>query len=220
MGSVDLAFATDLRNRLGLKRAVETGTFRGTTTRKLAPLFESVATIELSATLHRRAEVSLGDLPNVQVLQGDSAQRLTELSDPRVPTLYFLDGHWSGGSTSGVEDQCPLLRELATIGSGHPDDCILIDDARLFTSAPPPPHDVDQWPTLVDIFDAIREHRPHHAVTVLGDQIIAAPARGRPAIDAYGLRIQPKPRLRDHVRGMWSWLRQTTAVRLRTLRAR
>jgi hypothetical protein len=220
MGSVDLAFASDLRDRLGLKRAVETGTFRGTTSRKLAPLFESVATIELSPTLHQRAEVALRDLRNVRVLQGDSAERLMELSDPDVPTLYFLDGHWSGGSTSGVEDQCPVLRELAMIGSGHPDDCIVIDDARLFASAPPPPHNVDQWPTLMDIFDAIRRHRPDHIVTVLGDQIIAAPTRGRPAIDAYGLRIQPKPQLRDYVHGIWNWVKQSTVVRLRTLRSR
>jgi hypothetical protein len=220
MGSVDPAFAADLRDRLGLKRAVETGTFRGATTRKLAGLFESVATIELSPELHRRAEVTLGDLPNVRLLQGHSAERLAEVGDPDVATLYFLDGHWSGGSTSGADEQCPVLGELAAIGPGHPDDCIVIDDAHLFTSAPPLPYDADQWPTLLDVFDAIREHRPHHIVTVLGGQVIAAPARARPAIDTYGLRLQPKRRLRDHPRGIWNWLKQTTVVRVRRLRGR
>jgi hypothetical protein len=220
MGSVDLAFATDLRDRLGLKRAVETGTFRGVTTRKLAGVFELVATIELSPELHRIAEVSLRDLPNVRVLHGHSAERLAELSDPDVATLYFLDGHWSGASTWGEDDECPVLRELAAIGAGHPNDCIVIDDAHLFASAPPPPHNVDQWPMLVDLIDAIRAHRPEHIVTVLGNQVIATPRRARPAVDDYGLRLQPKPRVRDRARGAWDRLKQTTVVRLRTVRAR
>lgn len=215
-----MEFATDLRDRLGLKRAVETGTFRGATTRGLAGLFESVATIEIDEDLHRRAELSLADLPNVRALQGHSVARLSELTDPEQPTLYFLDGHWSGTSTGGEDDQCPVLNEIEAMGPGHPDDCIVIDDARLFTSAPPPPHKVEQWPTLLEVFDAIRTHHPDHLITVLGDQVIGIPARARPAVDTYGLRLQPKPRLRDHLPGIRNWLRQTATVRLRALRSR
>ena len=220
MGSVDTDFASDLRDRLGLRRAVETGTFRGGTTRSLAALFDSVATIEINEDLHRRAEITLADLPNVSALHGNSVERIGELTDSTQPTLFFLDGHWSGTSTGGEEDQCPVLKEIEAMGSGHPDDCIVIDDARLFTSAPPPPHRVEQWPTLIEVFDAIRARHPEHLVTVLGDQVIGVPARGRPAVDAYGLRLQPRTRLRDHIPGIRNWLKQTALVRLRTLRSR
>lgn len=189
MGSVDLALATDLRDRLQLARAVETGTFKGLTARALAGVFPSVVTIELSEELHRRAAADLRDVPMVTALHGHSAMRLREVTDAGVPTLYFLDGHWSGGNTEGVDQECPVLEEVAAIGAGHPDDCLIIDDARLFTSAPPPPHNPEQWPTIIEVFDAVCAQRPEHFVTLLADQVIAVPKRARPAIDAYGLNL-------------------------------
>ena len=67
----------------------------------------------------------------------------------------------------------------ATIGVGHEHDCFVIDDARLFTSAPPRPLDPTHWPALIDIFDAIRSRHPQHVVTLLSDQIIAVPPPAR-----------------------------------------
>jgi hypothetical protein len=100
--------------------------------------------------------------------------------------LYWLDGHWSGGPTAGAGAECPLLDEIAAIAKGHPDDCVLIDDARLFAAAPPPPHDPEQWPTLVAVFDALRSARHGAHVTMIGDVVIAVPARAKAAIDRYG----------------------------------
>ena len=199
MGSVDAAFASALQARLGLRRAVETGTYLGSTARKLARIFPDVVTIELSAELHARAVEALKDLPNVTAVAGHSVDRLGELADG-VPTLYFLDGHWSAGATSGESDECPVLRELAVIGAGHPDDCLVIDDARMFASAPPPPLDPRQWPPLVEVLDAIRALRPQHIVTVVDDQVIAVPESARQALDEYGWRLQhmsfPEAKLR------------------------
>lgn len=190
MGSVDQAFAAELRAQADLSRVVETGTFKGVTARRLAAVFPSVTTIELSETLHRRASESLRDLPQVTALQGHSVSRLAELRDPTQPTLYFLDGHWSGGNTEGADDECPALEEIQAIAGGHPDDCLIVDDARLFASAPPPPCKPDHWPTLIELFDALRAQWPDHLVTVIDDQVIAVPERARPAIDAHGLRVQ------------------------------
>ena len=189
MGTIDLGFAADLRDRLGLRRAVETGTFRGATARSLASLFESVVTIELSSTLHERATTALRDLPHVQTVCGHSAEALGTIAGAGIPTLYFLDGHWSGGATEGMEDECPVLAEIAAIGVGHPQDCLIVDDARLFTSAPPPPHDPTQWPSMIEVLEAIRSQRPDHLVTLLADQVIAVPPQGKPAIDTYGARL-------------------------------
>jgi hypothetical protein len=208
MGSVDLALAADLRERLGLRRAVETGTFRGLTARSLADVFDEVLTIELSPHLHRSASEALSDLPNVRALQGHSAQRLVEVADATVPTLYFLDGHWSGGSTSGADDECPVLDELAAVGDGHRDDCFLIDDARLFTSAPPPPHRAEQWPTLIEVFDALRARHSDRVVTLLADQVVAVPGRAKPAIDVYGQRVQRISPIVAGARGLAGMVRE------------
>jgi hypothetical protein len=220
MGTVDLPLAADLRRRLGLRRAVETGTFRGGTARRLATVFPEVVTIELSVDLHRSAQAALRDTPRVRALQGHSVARLGELTDPDLPTLYYLDGHWSGGATGGSDDECPVLAEIAAIAAGHPDDCVIVDDARMFTSAPPPPHRAEQWPTLMEVVDAIRERHPDHLVTLLADQIVAVPSRARPALDDYGARLRPRPGVLDHLRGVWGRGSAWVADRLRTIRAR
>jgi hypothetical protein len=189
MGTIDLQLARELRDQLGLKRAVETGTYRGVTARALSRVFDSVVTIELARPLYERAVTSLRDLPNLEAVHGHSAEVLGSLAGADTPTLYFLDGHWSGGATEGTGDECPLLDELAAIGAGNVDDCLVIDDARLFTSAPPPPHNPAQWPQIVEVFDAIRAHRPQHTVTLLSDQVLAVPQRATLVLDAYGSRV-------------------------------
>jgi hypothetical protein len=192
MGSVDIHLATDLRNRLGLRRAVETGTYRGLTARSLSPIFDEVVTIELMPELHQTAAEALKDRPNVRAIQGHSVEQLREVRDAHVPTLYFLDGHWSGGETSGVDDECPVLRELDAIGPGNPADAFIVDDARLFTSAPPPPHRAEQWPTLMEVVDALRAQHPEHHITLLADQVIAVSPAARADVDAYGLRVNTR----------------------------
>lgn len=182
-----------LRDLLGLGHAIETGTHLGGGARTLAGLFTRVTSIELSRELHARAVRAHTSVGNLDFVRGDSAERLHELIDPAVPTLYYLDGHWSGGTTAGVERECPVLAEIAATAAGHLDDCILIDDARLFQAAPPPPHDPAQWPTLLEVFGALRRGRPDHHVTVLADLVIAVPGRAKPAVDRFGQRTFAPP---------------------------
>jgi hypothetical protein len=173
---------------------VETGTYRGGGTRALAALFPEVITVELSHELHTAAADELSDLDGVTALQGDSRQVLPTVTDASTPTLWFLDGHWSGGPTAGQEAECPVLDELAAVHGGSATDCVLIDDARLFAAPPPPPHDAEQWPTLVDVFDAIRSAHPGHHVTVLSDLVIAVPASAKPIVDRFGQALDaPSP---------------------------
>jgi hypothetical protein len=186
VGGVPRELVGELKGTVGLRRAVETGTYRGGGARTLAEIFDDVVTIELSDELHDAASRQLADLGNVRVLHGDSRAELGPLAAEGTPTLYWLDGHWSGGSTAGAAHECPVLEELGAIGSGHPDDCVLIDDARLFAAAPPPPHDPAQWPSLIEVFDTLRSHRPQHHLTLLHDLVIAVPQAARPAVDAFG----------------------------------
>src|SRR5213594_1151332 len=100
MGSVPRGLAGELKETLGLRRAVETGTYRGGSARLLAEIFDDVVTIELSEDLHDAAARELAGLGNVRALQGDSRLELGPLAVESVPTLYWLDGHWSGGNTA------------------------------------------------------------------------------------------------------------------------
>ena len=187
MPPLDERLVTSLQEALGLRRAVETGTYVGDGARRLAGWFPEVVTIELSEDLHRIASDKLADLPSVTVLQGHSVDRLPSLVNPEMSTFWFLDGHYSaGGIAVGEDDPCPVLDELAVIGGGHPDDVVVIDDLRMFAYAPGPPHDPSRWPSLVTIIDALRRQWPGHHVTVLGDQFIAVPARARAQVDRRG----------------------------------
>jgi len=188
MPSIKKPLARLLRREANLLRAVETGTYRGRGARRLAAVFDSVVTIELSAELHASARERLRDLPHVRAVHGHSVDWLSDLPDPAIPTLWFLDGHWSGGVTAGEDDECPILAEIAGLGRGHVDDVIVIDDARLFIAPPPPPHDPAQWPSLQQLTAALRAVKPDHHVAVLDDQIVALPQRARPALEAYEAR--------------------------------
>jgi hypothetical protein len=189
VGNVPIELAAELRPRLGLERAVETGTYRGGGARRLAEVFAAVTTIELSEELHRQAVEGLAAVEAITPLLGDSRQVIPTLVDPGVPTLYWLDGHWSGGPTAGSEDECPVLGEIAAIGPGSPNDCVMIDDARLFIASPPPPHDPAQWPTLLQVFDALRAIRPDAHVTVVADAIIAVPREVKADVDRYARSV-------------------------------
>lgn len=205
MGSVSLEVARQLRDLLGIRRAVETGTYLGEGARRLASVFPEVVTVELSKELHRDAEIALADTPAIRAVQGDSVTVLPSLANASLPTLWFLDGHWSTGVTAGEAAQCPIIAELDALGTGHPNDCYLIDDARYLAAPPRPPYDPSQWPSLVEVIDKIREVRPDHHVTVLDDQVVAVPARAKATVDRYGqaladLMAPPLP-LADRIAG-------------------
>ena len=127
-----MGLARELRALLGLSRACETGTFHGEGAEALSRVFPSVVTVELSEELHTRAKARLRAKPNISFVLGDSRHVLPRLVDPSVPTFWFLDGHWSDGPTAGGDAQCPVMAEIRALASGHPNDCIVIDDARLF----------------------------------------------------------------------------------------
>jgi hypothetical protein len=144
----------------------------GDGTRVLARHFDRVETIELSLKLALHAKRMFALQPRVRVRYGNSAKLLRE---SREPTLYWLDGHWSGGTTAGAGDECPVLDEIRATSSGNPGDCYLVDDARLFINPPPPPHDPRQWPALGEIRELLARLRPGHSVEVVGDVIVVEP---------------------------------------------
>jgi hypothetical protein len=181
----------DLRFRLGLKRAVETGTFRGDSAAWLASLFPEVVTIELSPELAAAATERFASAPHVRVVQGESGRELGVFADPLVPTLYFLDAHWSGGPTAGREIDCPIRDELAALEAGvNARDCVIVDDAHLFERPPPEGRDPSKWPRLPELEESLEALYPVHDVAVIDDQVIATPPEARPVVDAWATTVR------------------------------
>jgi hypothetical protein len=208
VGAVPLHFAATLRDRLGLRRAIESGTYAGEGARRLAQVFPVVVTIEIMPHIAAQAKARL-EGTGIQTLVGDSVELLPGLrSGP--PTFYWLDGHWSGGDTGGAHNQCPVLNELGALEDGDPLDCILIDDARLYLAAPPP-LDRSQWPTIGEVFDRVREVRTGHHVTIAHDIVVAVPERARDLADAFVL---------ESPRAHWPWPQRAVGSDLARLLAR
>lgn len=180
--------------RLGLRAAVETGTYLGDTAAWLRGLFRQVWSIELSEELHKMALDKYGEIEGLTFVQGSSAETLPAiLTQIGEPALFWLDGHFSSGTiipTGGADKQCPVLEEIESIDdhafSGT--SVILIDDARLFLGPPPPPYRREDWPTFLSLLNALRARFPRY-VTVLGDVIIAGPPEIQPLVDEYWLDV-------------------------------
>ena len=167
---------TALARAAGATVFVETGTFRGATTRWAAGRFAEVHTIEREPALHAANQAALSALPGVRAHLGDSRAVLpgivASLGGKRA--VYWLDGHWSGAGTAGEDDPCPLLDELACLGT-RPQDIVLIDDARLFLGAPPLPHDPARWPGIGQVLAALPSAGTPPLVQVVDDVIFSMP---------------------------------------------
>ena len=198
MGIVAPGFPADIALELAqIERTsvfVETGTFRGGTSRWAASHFERVHTVERAEALYRDNAKHFDAVPNLVAHLGDSRTVL-----PRVlaeigsqPALFWLDGHWSGGVTAGAGDECPLLDEMALLAD-RGDDLILIDDARFFLSAPPAPHDPACWPTLIDIVHALPDQGGRCFMQIIDDVIFIVP-RKLPLVQALIAHARRRPR--------------------------
>jgi len=112
---------------------IETGTLEGKTTMAMEPHFRILYTIEYSEKFHAIAKSNYhGNIINF--LQGDSSVVFeTLLPQINEPTIFFLDGHHSGGETGKSAKDCPLVEEITHIRQLYtPEGIIIIDDYRLF----------------------------------------------------------------------------------------
>ncbi len=118
-----------------IKTFIETGTYKGETTRMVAKYFNVVHTIEIMPLLYQEARIagSKAGIYNIIYHLGDSVITLEELQRIPVPTLFFIDSHQSGGDTGNNGKWVPLLEELDVILKKNYHPCIFIfDDVRLF----------------------------------------------------------------------------------------
>jgi hypothetical protein len=105
---------------------IETGTFRGTTTRHLALAGVPVYTIEQDARNLGFAKAQLRGHPNVTLIQRDSRLGLREILGGALRAQWseaifcYLDAHW--------QDDLPLRGELEIIFDALERPIVMIDD--------------------------------------------------------------------------------------------
>ena len=88
-----------------------------------------------------------------------------------------LDAHYAAGATAGKGDECPLLGEMIVLPSWER-MFVLVDDARYFLAPPPPPHDEAQWPSIVQVVNALNRG-PDRFIASFEDVIVSLPGEQR-----------------------------------------
>jgi hypothetical protein len=115
-----------------IRTVVETGSWRGYTTRRFAEFVNEVFTIESESMVRRLAALTLSGCSNVEIIAGDSARELPRLIHALVnsivalhrrPMLYYLDAHW--------ENDWPILQEIDAIARLDDRCCIIIHDCKV-----------------------------------------------------------------------------------------
>lgn len=108
---------------------IETGTYRGATTKRLATLVDKVYTIENNPENIAYSSNQFQGIANIELETGDSSIHLARVLDKLVQkgrkkkVLFFLDAHW--------EKHCPLLEELKTIAQYGYKPVIVIHDWKV-----------------------------------------------------------------------------------------
>jgi len=136
---------------------VETGTGDGATLAQAARYFDRCVSMDWNLDHLRRLE---GHWQNVTLYPGHSQKVLPRILRHDVPTLFWLDAHYTGnGEERSPYGECPLLDELGAIAnvSWKTRPVILVDDAFMFDDAVLPPVGFDwtrfnriQWPRIED----------------------------------------------------------------------
>ena len=183
----------ELASEFSINFFVETGTYEGTTAIWAAEHFQKILTVEFSEHFFRETLEKYKDRQNIEFIFGDSRTQLEKIVEKlEEPALFWLDAHWSGGATYGDDDQCPLIEELKIISRSRFDNFIFIDDARLFTSPPQPPHRLEQWSDIASIIKAIHADRSDKYIVIIEDVIIAVPAFAKTIAARYCQNVNGK----------------------------
>lgn len=161
---------------------IETGSFRGETAETACKVFGEVHTIELSDEFYQRAGQRLQPYANCHIYKGDSPSVLEEYL-PQISgnILFWLDGHYSGGSTAKANGNTPILGELAAIAkSGLTSPFVLIDDIRIFQKTSDQftlESSLSGYPTLQEVWNVIDNFAPNCQLAIIGDIAFFYPAR-------------------------------------------
>jgi hypothetical protein len=182
---VPIELTKHIRDLLGVRIFIETGTGLGRTAALVSPLFETVYTIEAHKARFADAAVRF-DGTNVIALPGESPAALKFVldaleSENPEPYIIFLDAHcFYRPQLEGVHP-CPLLEEIALI---HPRHVIIVDDEEAFTSVPHPKHLRSAYPEMVEVINALDANRKNF-IFIEGKTIISVPKEIQPQVEEF-----------------------------------
>jgi hypothetical protein len=161
-----VATVRDYASAHGIDVLIETGTFRGAMIHAQLAHFQLIYSIEIDRALYSTAVRLFRRHQHVHLVLGDSSDALPHvLSEVRQPSIFWLDGHYSGGTTGRGAFDSPIAKELAHIwGHDRLEHVILIDDARHFIGQ-------GGYPTIQELGDIVRLHRPAWVCEVKDDII-------------------------------------------------
>lgn len=156
--------------KYGVRVLVETGTYRGDTVQALRNDFARIYSIELSPALFAQAQARFRSAKNVELIQGDSGEKLADLMRRLdQPALFWLDGHYSAGITAKGDKITPIFEELEHIFAAPArNHVVVIDDARLFGTDP-------GYPSMEELCRFIRSKNPAVDIAVQDDSIRITP---------------------------------------------
>lgn len=120
---------------------VETGTYLGETTAFLAKRSPQVITLEPSMALWEKAAQKFALSDRITVLHKSSEDGFLETLGliQTSNVCFWLDGHYSGGSTFSGSEDTPIVHEIRSITHKLKDGtldqvAVFIDDVREFAS--------------------------------------------------------------------------------------
>lgn len=144
------------------KYFVETGSYTGCGIHMAMNVgFEKIFSIELSPHHYKNCVERFAGCANVKLFFGDSSELLGfMIREIDAPATFWLDGHFSSGTTAKGETNTPLIRELDQI-KNHPikNHTILIDDIRCLNT-----NDFD-FISLDQLLSKLKEINPNYLIT-------------------------------------------------------
>jgi len=161
-------FLNDIKAFTNASIFVESGTYIGDTAYHASYCFEQVHSVELSPSLYAQAVNRFADNQKIFLYQGDTVVVFPRiLKNIKSKIVFWLDGHFSGGSTARGEIDTPIMQELKIIKeSGLSDSIILIDDIRLFGIA-------NDYPSVLEVYKYIKTINSLYRIEIIGDILIA-----------------------------------------------
>lgn len=162
------AFLRGIARDEAARNFVETGTYLGDTTWEYRNDFDEMHSIEVEPYLYEQAVRRFQRLAHIKIHRGDSSVVLPAIiGGLRGKTLYWLDGHYSGGITGTGVSHCPVQGELESIFNLSRDPfVIVIDDARCFGTDP-------AYPSVGEVRESVaRLSHQRASVSVENDMII------------------------------------------------
>jgi hypothetical protein len=132
-------------------------------------LCDRVISIELDPVLYEAAKLRFSSHPNVEIILGDCTEEIPKLLPSlHAPTLFWLDGHWSGQGTAKGTVEEPIIALLSALAQRPGPYTVVIDDARTFDGK-------SGYPYLHQVLQVLTEIDPCFSISVNNDLIVATP---------------------------------------------